>query len=223
MRAALLLAPEKIEIGDIQTPSPAADEVLIEPAYAGICGTDTSFYLGRRIAPYPFVLGHEAIGRVVALGAAVTKLRFGQRVIVEPNYPCGRCHLCLKGRGAVCAQKGSMGVNLPGCFSELALAPAEFVWPLPDSISDQDAATIEPLTVSLHGLLQSGVRKGDVVAVLGCGVVGLLLIHAAAAMGIRAIAHDRFADKLEMARSLGAEMVSGESVVWGRRGTNYRV
>jgi threonine dehydrogenase-like Zn-dependent dehydrogenase len=102
-----------------------------------------------------------------------------------------------------------MGVNLPGCFSENALAPAEFVWPVPDAISDQDAATIEPLTVSLHGLLQSGVRKGDTVAVLGCGVVGLLLIHAAVSMGVRAIAHDRVADKLELARDLGAAIASG--------------
>jgi L-iditol 2-dehydrogenase len=209
MKAAQLLSPETIEIDNIAPPSPAANEVLIEPALAGICGTDISFYLGHRIVPYPFVLGHELTGRVIGLGSEVKKLRIGQRVIVEPNYPCGQCALCLKGRGAVCSLKGSMGVNLPGCFVEKALAPAEFVWPVPDAISDQDAATIEPLTVSLHGLLQSGVQKGDTLAVLGCGVVGLLLIHAAVAMGMRVIAHDRFEDKLEMARGLGAEIVSG--------------
>jgi L-iditol 2-dehydrogenase len=209
MKAALLLNPKKIKIQDIAQPSLAANDVLIEPAYAGICGTDISFYLGHRIVPYPFVLGHELTGRVIAFGAGVENLHIGQRVIVEPNYPCGQCALCLKGRGAVCSAKGSMGVNLPGCFSEKALAPAEFVWPVPDAISDQDAATIEPLTVSLHALLQSGVREGNTVAVLGCGVVGLLLIHAAVAMGIRAIAHDQLADKLEMARDLGAAIVSG--------------
>jgi L-iditol 2-dehydrogenase len=219
MKAALLLGPEKIEIQDIAQPSLAASDVLIEPAYAGICGTDISFYLGHRMVPYPFVLGHELTGRVIGLGSEVKNLHIGQRVIVEPNYPCGRCALCLKGRGAVCSAKGSMGVNLPGCFSEKALAPAEFVWPIPESISDRDAATIEPLTVSLHGLLQSGVRKGDTVAVLGCGVVGLLLIHAAVAMGVRTIAHDRLADKREMARDLGAAIVSaGEDAAstWDR-------
>ena len=209
MKAALLMEPRRIRMGDIAEPSPAADEVLIEPAVAGICGTDISFFLGHRIVPYPFVLGHEVIGRVTGRGASVTKLSVGQRVIVEPNYPCGRCALCLKGRGAVCAQKGSMGVNLPGCFSEKALAPAEFVWPLPETISDQDAATIEPLTVSLHGLLQSGTQRGETVAVLGCGVVGLLLIHAAVAMGIRVLAHDQHAGKVEMARSLGAVAFEG--------------
>jgi threonine dehydrogenase-like Zn-dependent dehydrogenase len=97
-----------------------------------------------------------------------------------------------------------MGVNLPGCFAERVAAPAEFVWPVPDTISDRDAATIEPLTVSMHALLRSGAGSEDAIAVLGCGVVGLLLIHSAVAMGIRVIAHDRIASKLEMARNLGA-------------------
>jgi threonine dehydrogenase-like Zn-dependent dehydrogenase len=98
----------------------------------------------------------------------------------------------------------SMGVNDPGCFAQRTLAPVEFVWPIPDSISDVDAATIEPLTVSMHGLLLSGAKAGDTVAVLGCGVVGLLLVHAAVAAGVRVIAHDRLGDKQKMAESLGA-------------------
>jgi 2-desacetyl-2-hydroxyethyl bacteriochlorophyllide A dehydrogenase len=204
MKAALLVGPEKIVMDDVAEPYPAADEVMIQPECAGICGTDVSFYLGHRIVPYPFVLGHEVIGRIAAVGRKVEKFQVGQRVIVEPNYPCGSCALCLAGRGAICPQKKSMGVNTPGCFAEYAAAPAEYVWALPDNVSDQDAATIEPLAVSMHGLLQSGAQKGDSVAVLGCGVVGLLLIHAATAAGIRVIAHDRFANKLEMARLLGA-------------------
>ncbi len=207
MKAAVLVSPERSVIDDVAVPCPSEVDVVIQPEYAGICGTDVSFYLGHRNVQYPFVLGHEVVGRVTAVEAKAAKLKIGQRVIVEPNYPCGSCQLCLKGRGAVCAQKGSMGVNLPGCFAERSVAPAEFVWPLPDSISDQDAATIEPLTVSMHGLLQSGARSGDTVAVLGCGVVGLLLIHAATAMGIRVIAHDKLGDKLEMARGLGALVI----------------
>jgi L-iditol 2-dehydrogenase len=219
MKAALLVGPGRIVIADVTAPRPAEGVVVIQPEYAGICGTDVSFYLGHRVVPYPFVLGHEIVGRVTAVEAKVTKLKIGQRVIVEPNYPCGSCQLCLKGRGAVCSQKGSMGVNLPGCFAECVVAPAEFVWALPDCISDQDAATIEPLTVSMHALLQSGAQAGDTVVVLGCGVVGLLLIHAAVAMGVRVIAHDRFEDKLEMARGLGALIASerdGAAQVWER-------
>ncbi len=177
---------------------------MIQPQRIGVCGSDLSFYLGHRPAPYPFLLGHEVVGIVSAVGDGVSRFEVGQRVIVEPNYPCGTCAFCRSGRGAICPKKRSMGVTEPGCFSEYATAPAEFVWALPDSISDEDAATIEPLTVSLHALLQSGARIGDTVAVLGCGVVGLLLIHAAAAQGVRVLAHDRNPDKLEMARRLGA-------------------
>ena len=133
MKAALLLGPERIAIDDIPEPPLAESDVMIQPAYAGICGTDISFYLGHRTVPYPFVLGHEVTGSIVAVGAGVSKFSEGQRVIVEPNYPCGSCQLCLKGRGAVCAKKDSMGVNLPGCFAERVTAPAEYVWALPET------------------------------------------------------------------------------------------
>jgi 2-desacetyl-2-hydroxyethyl bacteriochlorophyllide A dehydrogenase len=204
MKAALLLAPRKISIGAAPEPRPASSDVMIQPAIAGVCGTDISFFTGHRSIPYPFILGHEVVGRVVALGEGVTEFRIGQRVIVEPNYPCGKCALCLAGRGSVCARKESMGVTVPGCFAQRVVAPAEFVWALPDHISDADAATIEPLTVSMHALRQSGAKPGDTVAVLGCGVVGLLLIHAAVAAGVRVIAQDRIAGKQRMAGGLGA-------------------
>jgi L-iditol 2-dehydrogenase len=206
MKAALLVAPKEVVIDEIARPHPAPREVVMKPLLAGICGTDISFFQGHRQVQYPFVLGHELTGMVVEVGKEVTRVRVGQRVIVEPNYPCGSCKLCLAGRGAVCAQKKSMGVNVPGCFSEFASAPEEFVWPLPESISDRDAATIEPLAVSMRGLLQSGARPGESVAVLGCGVVGLLLIHAATAAGVRVFAHDRIPEKLEMARRMGAAL-----------------
>lgn len=221
MKAALLVSPEQIEIREVDPPPLAHGEVRIRTALAGVCGTDISIFQGRRPAPYPFILGHEVMGRVAAVGAGVANLQVGDRVIVEPNYPCGECALCRRGRGAVCAYKGSMGVNLPGCFSEFATAPAEFVWRVPDGVSDRDAVTIEPLTVSLHGLLRSGAGKGDTVAVIGCGVVGLLLIHSAVAEGIRVIAHDRIPHKREMALGMGAAVASGgedAAALWEREG-----
>jgi len=220
MKAALLTEPERIVFDEIDAPPIGNDEVRIRPALAGVCGTDISIYKGHRPTEYPFVPGHEVMGRVTETGTSVTKFRIGDRVIVEPNYPCGGCPLCRQGRGAVCARKMAMGVNIPGCFSEYAAAPAEFVWPVPDGISDRDAVTIEPLAVSLHGLFRSGVKPGDTVAVLGCGVVGLLLIHAAADMGLRVIAHDRFPEKLAMAQSLGAEIPpenENTAALWERK------
>ena len=206
MKAALLTGPEKIVFDRIDAPPLEPDEVRIRPVLAGVCGTDVSVYKGHRPIEYPFVPGHEVLGRVTETGSGVAKIKVGDRVIVEPNYPCGNCDLCRRGRGAVCARKMAMGVNIPGCFSEYATAPEEFVWAVPDAISDRDAVTIEPLAVSLHGLFRSGAKPGDTVAVLGCGVVGLLLVHAAVDMGLRVIAHDRFPEKLAMANSLGAEI-----------------
>ena len=216
MKAALLVAPGKIEIGDVPSPSAAAGQVLIRPTRVGVCGSDVSFYAGHRPLPYPALLGHEVVGHVVAVGDGITKVVVGQRVTVEPNYPCGGCMFCRTGRGAICPNKKSLGVNLPGCFADLFVAPAEFVWPISDSISDEDAATIEPLAVSLHALLLSGARLGDTVAVLGCGATGLLLIQAAVAQGVRVLAHDKFADKLEMARGLGAMVIESDDIakVW---------
>ena len=207
MQAALLVAPKKIEIHQISAPRVAANEVMIQPARVGICGSDVSFYQGHRAVPYPFVLGHEVVGHIVALGEQVTNFEIGQRVIVEPNYPCGTCAFCRSGRGAICPNKKSLGVSLPGCFAESFVAPAEFVWHVPDDIPDADAVVIEPLAVSLHALVHSGARMGDTIAVIGCGATGLLLIHVAVAQGIRVLAHDKFADKLALARQLGAVMV----------------
>jgi len=213
MKSALLIAPEKIEIREIDNPKFAENDVMIRPIRIGICGSDVSFYLGHRMPPYlPFTIGHELVGKVVAVGQGVTNLAVGQRVIVEPNYTCGNCRFCRGGRGNICPNKKSMGVSVPGCFAEYATAPAEFTWAVPDDISDADAATIEPLTVSLHALLQSGAKLGDTIAIVGCGVVGLLLTHVAVAQGVRVLAHDKFDEKLAMASRLGAKVCADGDV-----------
>ncbi len=205
MNAAFLLAPKQIEIRQTDVPRPAAHEVSIQPLRAGICGSDVSFFLGHRTPlAYPLLLGHELVGRITALGENVTHLAIGQRVIVEPNYPCGVCRFCRAGRGNICLAKTSLGVNIPGGFADTLVAPAEFVWRVPDSVTDEDAVTIEPLAVSLHALWTSDAKMGDTIAVLGCGATGLLLIQSAIAAGMRVIAHDKFPDKLAMAHQLGA-------------------
>ena len=207
IKAAFLFAPEKIEIKDTPVPQVDRDQVLIEPVRVGICGSDVSLFSGhRKPSAYPLLLGHESIGRVRAVGDNVTQFSTGQRVIVEPNYPCGACAYCRSGRGNICPNKKSLGVTIPGCFAEQFVAPAEFVWPVPDTISDEDAVTIEPLAVSLHALWQSGAQIGDTVAVLGCGATGLLLIQAAVSQGMRVFAHDKLESKLDMAKQFGAQI-----------------
>jgi L-iditol 2-dehydrogenase len=216
MRAALLVQPQKIEIREIPAPRLDVDQVLIEPISVGICGSDVSFYGGHRVAPYPFLLGHEVVGRVIAIGQGVNDISIGQRVIVEPNYPCGICAFCRSGRGVICPNKKSLGVSIPGCFADQFVAPAEFTWKIPDEISDAAAVVIEPLAVSLHALLLSRAQVGDTIAVIGCGATGLLLIQVAAAQGVRVLAHDKFPDKLDMARRLGAVVIENSDIaqVW---------
>jgi L-iditol 2-dehydrogenase len=213
MKAAFLYDPNRIEVDETDQPHLQLDEVLIEPKLAGICGSDVSFFTGHRTAnDYPFILGHEVVGYVTDLGNNVNKFSIGQRVIVEPNYNCGVCTFCRSGRANICPNKKSIGINIPGCFSEQFVAPAEFVWSVPETISDEDAVTIEPLAVSLHALWQSGARFGDTVAVMGCGATGLLLIQAAIAQGIRVLAHDKLAGKLQLARNLGAQVYHNREI-----------
>jgi len=200
LKALLHTKPYCLEYTDFPDPQVGDGDVLIRVKACGICGSDVSFYLGHRIAKYPWLLGHETVGRVVAVGDHVTKLAVGERVVVEPNYPCGQCSFCRSGRGAICPNKASLGVSVPGCFADYFVAPAEFVWPVPAEISDADAVAIEPLAVSLHALLMSDARLGDTVVVIGCGTVGLLLIQVAVAQGVHVIAHSRSAHKLDLAR-----------------------
>jgi L-iditol 2-dehydrogenase len=221
IRAAYLVAPEKISISETQSPQPVASEVLIRPVLTAICGSDVSFFAGHRTPPaYPVILGHEVVGKVMALGSDVTNFSIGQRVIVEPNYPCGVCAFCRTGRGNICPNKRSLGVTIPGCYAEQFVAPAEFCWQIPDSISNEDAVTIEPLAVSLHAIWQSGVQLGDTISVIGCGSTGLLLIQAAVSQGVRVFAHDKVESKVEMARRLGAEISENRDVsqLWKEEG-----
>jgi L-iditol 2-dehydrogenase len=216
MKAAVLFAPENLKMTDVEIPKLAADEVLFKPKNIGICGSDVTFYLGHRPVAYPLILGHEVVGHIAAVGEAVTKFKVGQRIIVEPNYSCGNCPLCRIGRGNICPNKKSPGVSVPGFFADYAKAPAEFVWGLPDNISDEDAATIEPQAVGIHALVISGAKLGDTVAVVGCGVIGLLLIHAAVKAGVRVLAHDKLPVKLAMAEKLGAHAIEAEdtALLW---------
>jgi L-iditol 2-dehydrogenase len=221
MKTAKLLAPKEIEISKTDFPQMGENEVLIQSMSVGICGSDISYYLGhRKPLAYPWVLGHEVVGQVIDVGNRVTSLSIGQRIIVEPNYPCGVCTFCRTGRGNICPNKKSLGITHSGCFAEQFVAPAEFVWPVPVAISNEDAVTIEPLAVSLHALWQSGVQLGDVAAVIGCGATGLLLIQAAISQGVRVIAHDQVQSKMDMARQFGAEIHPSEDIskLWQTEG-----
>jgi 2-desacetyl-2-hydroxyethyl bacteriochlorophyllide A dehydrogenase len=205
MLAGVLVQPKLVELQSQPIPVPGAKEVRLKMELLGICGSDVSLYLGHRAnTPFPLIIGHEGIGRIEQLGAEVSGLQLGQRVVIEPNFPCGQCAMCWSGRSNICLYKRIFGVLEPGCFAEYAVIPTQFVWPISDNINDEDAVLIEPLAVALHALYTAPSRPGDVLAVIGLGAIGLLLTQLACRMGHRVLAYDRVAEKIELAAQLGA-------------------
>ncbi|GAB4043632.1 zinc-dependent alcohol dehydrogenase [Spirosoma litoris] len=205
MKAGVLTAIRSIEHQQCPIPEPGTGEVRIKMKSVGICGSDVSIYQGHRPdLTFPLVIGHEGIGHVDKLGDGVNQLQLGDRVVIEPNYPCGHCDYCWQGRGNICVNKRIIGVLETGCFAEYAVVPANFAWQVPASISDEDAVVIEPTAVALHTIYSSPARPGDAVAVVGLGAIGLLVAHLAHKMGYTVLAYDRVQEKVDLAAGFGA-------------------
>lgn len=187
-RTAVLLAPGSLTVEDRPRPRPAADEVLVEIASVGVCGSDTHYYTHGRIGSYevtaPLVLGHEASGMVVEVGADVDPARVGQRVSIEPGMPCRQCEQCLAGRYNLCPDMVFHATPpIDGSLSEVIAHHHAFAHPVPDEVSDDAAAMIEPLSVAVWSCRKAGVGPGDRVLVTGAGPVGLLCAQAARVAG----------------------------------------
>ncbi len=212
MLAGVLTAPRSIDIQQRPIPEPGPGEVRINMKSVGICGSDVSLFQGHRPdLAFPLVIGHEGIGYIDQVGEGVSAQRLGERVVIEPNYPCGQCDYCWQGRGNICPNKRIIGVLETGCFAEYAVVPARFAWQVPTPIRDDDAVVIEPTAVALHTLYSSPARPGDTVAVVGLGAIGLLVTHLAHRMGYTVFAYDRIPAKVALAVSLGAIPISADS------------
>jgi L-iditol 2-dehydrogenase len=183
MRAAILQRPRTISIECVPIPQPASNEVLVAVEAVGLCGSDVKFYTGDRALPGPMVLGHEIAGRIVAAGANVPPQRLGERVVIEPNIPCGQCSLCQRGRARICSRKQIIGQTRWGGLADYVTAPASLAWPIPETFTLGDAATIEATAVVVHAFRRAQVSSGATIAVIGCGGVGLLLVNVAIAHG----------------------------------------
>lgn len=143
MKALVLTGVKEFEIQNLDTPEILPNEVLINTAYAGVCGTDHDLYAGRpgsASAVPPIVLGHENSGVVAAVGSAVTNVKVGDRVAVDPNIYCGQCEFCLTQRPELCDHLSAVGVTRNGGLAEQFTAPASVVYKLPDNVSLRDAA-----------------------------------------------------------------------------------
>lgn len=211
MKALVLTEYRRLEIQDVPPPEPAEDEVLIRVRVCGICGSDVHGLdgsTGRRIPP--IIMGHEAAGIVERTGTRVTCWVPGDRVTFDSTVYCGRCRFCLRGRVNLCENRRVLGVSCAeyrrhGAFAEVVAVPAHIVYRIPDPVTFEQAALIEPLSVAIHAVDRVRPRLGDLAVVVGGGMIGQLIAQAARAAGCREIVviePDEY--RRGLARDLGA-------------------
>lgn len=212
MKAMLLTEPNKLEITDVETPQVGPDDVLVEVKACGICGSDVHGYdgsSGRRIPP--IIMGHEAAGIVDAVGSNVTAFKPGDRVTFDSMISCGDCHFCRQGMINMCDHRRVLGVSCGdyrrhGAFAELVTVPQRIVYNIPDNLSFEHAAMIEPVSVAVHAVNRTPLELGDKALVIGAGMIGLLCIQALRAAGCGTIfVADVDDTRLERALKLGAD------------------
>jgi L-iditol 2-dehydrogenase len=207
MRAAVLHAPGDLRVENVPLPDIGADDVLVRVMAAGICGSDIGRVMVTGTYRFPTIPGHEFAGRVERVGANVAHLAPGERVAVAPLMPCRDCAWCRAGQFSLCDTYDFMGSRSDGAFAEFICAPASNVLKVPDGVSDEVAATIEPAAIILHGIHKLDVSLGDAVAVVGCGALGYFALQFAKLSGAQPlIAIDVDEDKLALAREIGADV-----------------
>jgi L-iditol 2-dehydrogenase len=218
MKSLLLSAYNHLEIADLPAPEAGPDEVLVRVEACGICGSDVHGYdgsSGRRIPP--IVMGHEAAGTVAAVGESVKGHAVGDRVTFDSTVFCGTCVFCQRGEVNLCDNRQVIGVSCGdyrrhGAFAEYVVIPQRILYHLPDNLSFAEAAMLEATSVALHAVRVSEVRGGETALVIGAGMIGLLTLQAARALGsARVMIADIDASRLELARNVGAEEILDRS------------
>jgi L-iditol 2-dehydrogenase len=214
MKALLLSQYSELAIAELPVPQPGTDEVLIQVAACGICGSDVHGYdgsSGRRIPP--LVMGHEAAGTVVSTGSGVRSFQPGDRVTVDSTVFCGKCSFCIRGEINLCDNRQVLGVSCgdyrrAGAFAEYVVVPERIVYRLPDAMKFAEAAMLEAVSVALHAVHVSDLKGGETALVIGAGMIGLLTLQAAKALGCsRVLIADIDDTRLAMARQVGADEV----------------
>lgn len=210
MKAAVMNKPFEIEIKEMDVPGVQGDEVLVKVMTVGVCGSDIHYYehgrIGRYVVEKPIILGHECAGIVVAIGEKVTKFKIGDRVAIEPGITCGKCEYCKQGRYNLCPDVEFLATPpIDGAFVQYLKHREDFLFPIPDELSFEEAALVEPFSVGIHASKRSQIQPGSSVAIMGMGPVGLTAVAAVKAFGAsNIIVTDLEANRLEAAKRLGA-------------------
>ena len=213
MRASVLTGQRQLAVEDVPTPGFAEDEVLVEVAAVGVCGSDTHYFRHGRIGDFvvdgPLILGHELSGRIVAAGAQVPQTRIGERVAIEPQKPCRRCRECRAGRYNLCPNMEFFATPpIDGAFARYCVIRAEFAHPVPDSISDEAAALLEPLSVAITTMRKAKIVPGSSILIAGAGPIGIICAQTARAFGAaEIIVSDLVAERRDRALTYGATRV----------------
>lgn len=210
MRAAIFDGPGAIRLADVPAPRPAAGEALVRVRAAGLCAGDLYIFTGKNpYVTYPRIGCHEIAGVVEALGPGTEGPPPGTRVVVDPFIGCGTCYPCRVGKRNCCANLTIVGVHREGGFADLVVAPVANLNPVPEGLSDFEAAFAEPVAIGVQGCRRGGVGAEDTVLVLGAGPIGLALVEVARSRGATVYATDLAPERLATAAELGATPVEG--------------
>ena len=183
MKIAILEARRKLVIRDVQKPVLDKDEVLIKVQYCGVCGSNLHIYVeGIGIG-----LGHEFSGDIVEMGSEVEGWTIGDRVAVNPRIPCGECYWCIRGEIGLCDNLFLSAIRGQGAFATYAKAKCVQLYKLPGELTYEEGTMVEPTACALHAIKFSGMKVGDIVAVLGLGPIGLLIAQLAKISGAKAV------------------------------------
>ena len=215
MRIATLAAPGEIILGRAEIPVPKQNEILVKVERVGVCGSDPTIYYGRHpYVKFPVVMGHEFSGHVAVLGPGAEGPPAGTRVTVIPHLVCGQCKPCRQKIYNFCQELRCVGAEADGAHCEYIAMPAEMVLPIPDGMTLDDGAMVEPASVAYHAAKRGELRQSDIVLVIGAGPIGNFVMQSAKALGAgKVFIADLDARRLELALSLGADgiiNVSGE-------------
>lgn len=211
MKAAVFYGKEDLRVEEMPTPTITDPHMLLIKVKAcGVCGTDMHIFDGDEGAaatPSGTVLGHEFAGEIVATGQCVTHVKVGDRVCIDPNWLCQNCDFCREGIGHFCEHMTGIGTTIHGGFAEYCMVPESQVYPFDSSLSFAKAAMTEPVACCLHGIDMCDIKVGSTVAIIGGGMIGLLMLQLAKLRGAaKLILIEPIAEKREIAKGLGADL-----------------
>lgn len=209
MQQAIMIAPGQIQFRDVPVPEVQPDQIKVKMKRIGVCGSDIHVYHGKHpYTSYPVVQGHEVSAEVVEVGSQVTNVSVGDKVTIQPQVVCGKCYPCTHGRYNVCEELKVMGFQTTGIASEYFVTDAKKAVKLPDDMSWDHGAMIEPLAVAVHAVRLAGDMTGKKAVVLGGGPIGNLVAQTIKAMGAEDVLLSELSQyRLETARKCGIKAV----------------